>query len=252
MESDRNEASLEALVETGMLELDSLHPGGLETTRELVRACGIERGACVLDVASGTGETACLVADELGARVTGVDYSEEMVRRARAKADERGLDVRFERADAASLPIEDATFDAVICECTLCLLDKSRVLAEMARVVRPGGVVGMHDLCWKEGAPERLKRSLAEIESERPETLAGWRRLFEAAGLEDVRTVDKSDAKARWMRDSRHQIGIVGQVRLTWRILRRWGLRGALRVLRSESVFSSRHLGYAIVVGRKR
>jgi len=252
MPSDRNEASLETLVETGMLQLESLHPGGLDTTRELLNACHIVRGSRVLDVASGTGETACLLAEELDARVSAVDDSEEMVRRGRAKAAERGVDIVFERADAASLPFDDGTFDSAICECTLCLLDKPRVLAEMARVVRPGGTVGMHDLCWDEGAPDRLQRALRELEGEEPETLEGWRRLFEAAGLDQVTTVDKTDAKARWMRDSRRQIGFFGQIALTWRILRRWGLRGALRVLRSESVLSNRHLGYAIVVGTKR
>ncbi len=58
----------------------------------------------------------------------------------------------FKNADAADLPFNDAEFDAAICECTLCFLDKPRVLGEMARVVRPGGCVGMHDLYWKEGA----------------------------------------------------------------------------------------------------
>jgi len=244
-------ASLEALVEAGMLELQSLHPGGLDTTRGLAEACGIGPGTRVLDVASGTGETACFLATELGARVTGVDYSQEMVGRARAKADALDAEVAFERADAGELPFDDASFDAVICECTLCLLDKRRVLREMGRVVRPGGVVGMHDLCWHEGASPRSKRALAEIEGEEPETLEGWRELFESVGLHDVSTVDKSAAKARWMSDSRKQLGWAGQARLAWEVLRRWGLRGLWTVLRSEQVFSSKDLGYVMVWGTK-
>jgi SAM-dependent methyltransferase len=243
--------SLEGLVETGMLQLESLHPGGLTTTRELAAACAIGRGSAVLDVASGTGETACFLADVLGARVSGVDHSEDMVRRAEAKATERGLDIRFEQADAAALPFDDETFDAAICECTLCFLDKPRVLAEMARVVRSGGFVGMHDLCWEDGAPAELSAALADIEGEEPETLQGWRALFDDAGLQRIETVDKSDVKSRWMRDSRKQLGWWGQLALTARIVKRWGLRGAFRVLRSERVFSSTHLGYAIVVGTK-
>lgn len=60
-----------------------------------------------------------------------------------------------------------------ICECTLCFLDKRRVLDEMVRVVRSGGYVGMHDLYWKKGASEVSKRTLAEIEGENPVTLGG-------------------------------------------------------------------------------
>jgi len=203
--------SLEGMVETGMLMLDSLHPGSLETTRHLAKACNIRQGAAVLDVASGTGETACFLAETFGARVYGIDRSDEMIRRAEAKASARGLEVKFEKADAANLPFDDSQFDAAICECTLCFLDKPRVLGEMVRVVRPGGCIGMHDLCWQEGASEQLKHTLAEIEGEKPETLEGWRQLFEGAGLVQISAFDKSDVKMRWMQESRKQLGLTGQ-----------------------------------------
>ncbi len=247
----RDQASLEAIVETGLLTLDSLHPGGLQTTRHLATACHIQRGATVLDVASGTGETACFLAEALGARVHGVDRSDEMIRRAEAKARARGLEVMFRKADAADLPFDDSTFDAAICECTLCFLDKPRVLREMARVVRAGGYVGMHDLCWKEGASGQQKNTLAEIEGEIPETLDGWRRLFEGAGLVRVTAADLSDVKSVWMRESRTQLGLTGQLRMFLKIIRRWGVRGAWMVLRSQRVFSSDLLGYVLVVGTK-
>lgn len=243
--------SLEALVETGMLPLESLHPGGLETTRQLAELCGIRRDAAVLDVASGTGESACFLAETFGARVVGLDHSDEMIRRAGAKAAGRGLAVSFRNADVIHLPFDDAEFDATICECTLCLLDKPRVLGEMARVTRPGGCVGMHDLYWKEGAADHLKRTLETIEGEKPETVEGWQRLFENAGLVQVTTVDKSGAMSRWMQQSRTQLGWAGQLRLVLQIIRRWGVGGAWRVLRSERVFSSSALGYALVVGTR-
>lgn len=244
--------SLEGLVESGMLKLESLHPGGLELTRELAELCNIRQGSKVLDVASGTGETACFLAERFAAHVQGIDRSEQMIRRAEAKARAKGLKMAFIKADAADLPFGDAEFDAAICECTLCLLDKERVIGEMARVVRPGGCVGMHDLCWKGKAPDGLKRTLAEIEGERPETLGAWRRLFDRAGLAPVSTVDKSDLMSRWIRESRKQLGLTGQLMLALEIVRRWGIGGAWRVFRSERVFSSEFLGYGIVVGTKR
>jgi arsenite methyltransferase len=249
--TDVDVPSLEGLVETGMLPLESLHPGGLETTEQLAKLCGIRRGAAVLDVACGPGETGCFLAETFGARVVGVDRSDEMIRRAVAKASARGLDVRFENANAASLPFADAEFDAAICECTLCFLAKPRVLEEMARVVRPGGCVGMHDLCWTDAAPGALKRKLAELEGEEPETSEGWRRLFESAGLVQITVIDKSEVMSRWMKESKGKLGLTGQLRLVQKIIRRWGLRGAWRVFRSERVFSSACLGYAIVVGTK-
>jgi len=244
-------ASLEGLVETGMLALDSLHPGGLEITRELAALCNIERGDAVLDVACGTGETACFLAGDFGARAYGVDRADEMIRRAEAKANESGLEAKFIKADAARLPFGASRFDAAICESTLSFLDKPQVLREMARVVRPGGCIGMHDLCWKKGAPDKLKHALARIESEQPETLMGWRGLFERAGLGQITAIDKSEAKSRWMQESRKQLGWTGELLLAVKIIRRWGIRGGLRFLRSERVFSDDHLGYVLVVGRK-
>lgn len=243
--------SLEALVETGMVKVESLHPGGLATTAELAELCGVGRGAAVLDVASGTGETACFLAESLGARVVGVDRASEMLRRAKEKRNARELPVTFSNADAANLPFPDAGFDAAICECTLCLLHKERVLSEMVRVVRSGGRVGMHDLYWKGTATDDQKRTLEDIEGETPETLDGWCRLFERAGLVRIMTVDKSEAMSRWMRESRKQLGLTGQVVLALKIIGRWGWRGAATVLRSERVFSSDDLGYTLVVGTK-
>lgn len=244
--------SLEGLVETGMLTLESLHPGGLELTRELAELCHVQKGAKVLDVASGTGETACFLAERFGARVSGVDRSGQMIRRGEAKARARDLTVEFRTAEAARLPFGDAEFDAAICECTLCFLDKERVLREMVRVVRRGGCVGVHDLCWKEDAPDGLKRTLAEIEGERAETLEGWRQLFSRAGLVQINAVDESKAILHWMQQSRAQLGVSGQFTLALKIIRRWGIRGLWRILQSKRVFSSGLLGYGIVVGMKR
>jgi ubiquinone/menaquinone biosynthesis C-methylase UbiE len=88
-----------------------------------------------LDLGTGTGASALLIAREFPrARVRGVDLSEEMIRRARARV---GLDpegrVAFRVADAAALPFEDDSFDLVA------QLNLPPFYAETARVLRPGG-----------------------------------------------------------------------------------------------------------------
>jgi SAM-dependent methyltransferase len=251
-QSPARKASLESLIETELLKVESLHPGGLELTWELAELCEVHRGSDVLELACGTGESACFLAERRGARVVGLDRLPQMIRRAEQKARAGGLEVEFRQADAHHLPFPDAAFDVAICECTLCLLDKEQVLREMVRVVRPGGRVGMHDLWWREDTPADLKMTLAEIEGERPETLEGWRRLFDRAGLAEIRSVDKSSLIPRWMKESRKQLGPIGQLVLAWKIIRRWGFRGLRRILRSERVFSSKQLGYGIVVGTRR
>lgn len=91
----------------------------------------------ILDIGTGTGEAALLAAREFpAASVRGVDVSEEMIARAKAKV---GLDpdgrVAFRVGDAAKLPWADASFDLVI------QLNMPPFFAEVARVLRPGGCV---------------------------------------------------------------------------------------------------------------
>jgi SAM-dependent methyltransferase len=243
--------SLENLVETQDLGLEFLHPGGLEITLELARLCRIGRDTSVLDVASGTGESACYLAERLGACVIGIDISDHMLERARKKGKQKNLEIEFKKGDAHQLPFADNVFDAVISECTTCILDKGRAIHEMARVVKPDGFVGIHDICWQADVPEGMRKRLAEIEGESPETLEGWKGLFERTGLIDVRTSDRSSLIPVWMNEIRKKLGFMGQLRIFLRVLRVWGIRGLRDVRDSERIFRSKHTGYGIVVGRK-
>lgn len=243
--------SLERLVESGGIPLETLHPGGREITGELARLCRIGEGSSVLDVAAGTGESACFLAESFGCRVTGIDAAPAMVAKARAKGEARHLPVRFLRGDAHRLPFAADSFDAVVSECTLCLLEKETAVREMVRVARPGGYVGMHDLFWQEGTPDGVKTRLAEVEGESPETLAGWRRLFESAGLAEVAVFDRSALLAGWEKDIRKRLGLAGAARLLFRALREWGVAGLPKLWSSARIFQGPHTGYGIVVGRK-
>jgi len=88
----------------------------------------------VLEVGPGRGETAEWIAHETGAEVVAVDQSERMVELTRA----RGIDARL--GDVQALPFEDASFDCVVAAWMLYHVpDVERALAEIARVLRPGG-----------------------------------------------------------------------------------------------------------------
>lgn len=90
----------------------------------------------LLEVGGGQGELAERIRNELGAEVTFVDLSERMVELARA----RGVDAR--QGDAQDLPFDDDTFDTVVAAWMLYHVpDVDRALAELARVLRPGGAL---------------------------------------------------------------------------------------------------------------
>ena len=243
--------SIERLIENEDLGIEILHPGGLALSTEFARLCQIRNGTRVLEVASGAGETACLLAADFGARVTCLDVSQHLLLRARRKAGQQSLRVGWIQGDAQALPFCDAHFDAVISECAVCNLDKLRALREMQRVARPGAIVGMHDLCWKVGTSERLKQRLKELEGEEPERGEGWKALLEEAGLAAIEVHDHSDVIPMWIREVRAKMGFLGYIRIVAIVWRKWGFGGLLRLLASERIFSSPQLGYAVVIGRK-
>ncbi len=243
--------SLENLIESEDLGLETFHPGGLQLTEELAELCDIRRGAKVLDVASGTGHSARYLTQRFDCQVVGLDSSNQMVTRAKQKALGSGEDLHFLRGDAHHLPFNSNVFDIVLSECAVCLLNTEMALAEMARVTKPGGRVGIHEVCWKPGAPKDLREELAHIEGERPETLEGWKGLFEKAGLVDLTGIDKSYLLKAWTKQIKTELGISGQLRTSLKVIRIWGIRALGTIWRSERIFRSEHIGYGIVVGRK-
>jgi len=115
--------------------------------RALVAAIDARPGQTVLDVATGTGLVSFELARRGGCRVVGLDQSEQMLTRARARlAAEPSLAgrVRFVHGEAERLPFADASFDALTFTYLLRYVDDPEgTLRELARVVRPGGRIGM-------------------------------------------------------------------------------------------------------------
>jgi arsenite methyltransferase len=181
---------------------ESYHPGGLALTRRLAQALGLRPGRHVIDVASGPGTTARLLAAEFGATVDGVDLGQPAVERARSAAEAAGLTaaVRFRVGDAERLPLPGGLADAVVCECAFCTFsDKAAAAAEFARVLRPGGRVGITDVTAADGGlPGELTTLtawVACIADARP--VSQYTDILAAAGLRTVRVERYDDALPR-------------------------------------------------------
>jgi ubiquinone/menaquinone biosynthesis C-methylase UbiE len=133
---------------------EQLRPAAIEL-REL---CAVSAGQEVLDVAAGDGNFALACAQE-GASVVASDISPGMVERGRARARAEGYDVEWVEADAEELPFEDERFDCVGSVFGAMIAPRpERVAAELFRVVRPGGTVGM--TAWR---PDALVPKLGEL-----------------------------------------------------------------------------------------
>lgn len=144
---------------------------------------GAQPGRAILDVACGTGIATALFA-ERRCMMTGVDPSEEMLMRAR----ERLPNATFVAGRAEALPFESNAFDGAICAQAFHWFDQPKALAELIRVVKPGGPVA---IWWKQLAADIAMRDI-RAEAERtsgveplPDLMAGGFQAFYAAPFAD-------------------------------------------------------------------
>lgn len=233
---------------------ESYHPGGVALTRRLAQAMGLRAGERVLDVASGIGTTALLLAEECEVEVVGVDLGSSQVAKAQARAGEQGFDgqVRFEVGDAERLPLGDGTVDAVVSECAFCTFPgKDAAAAELARVLRPGGRLGLTDV-WLE--PDHLDPELrglagrvACLADARP--VAETTATLERAGLTVTRVEGHDDALLTTIEQVEVRLRALRLADLP--LLRGLDLRRAIDLARrAADTVRQGHAGYVLLVAR--
>ncbi len=158
----------EALYDAG--ELARLPRGAVDLALGVghpVRHAGLRPGEVVLDLGCGAGIDTLLAALAVGptGRALGLDMTPEMIGRARAHAAELGLaNVEILEGLIEAIPLPDDSVDVVLSNGVLNLSNrKSRVIAEIARVLRPGGRLAIADLVLTDRLPEDVLKSPAAV-----------------------------------------------------------------------------------------
>ena len=183
---------------------------------ESVVLLGLGPGRAALDVGCGTGAVVVDIADVVGSdgRAVGVDVSETMIATARARAEAQGAAVELVVGDTHALDFPDGTFDAVHCDRVLQHLDDpERAIAEMARVLVPGGRLVINEPDWDglfvDGDDVAVTHAVRDALVEhirQPHVGRRLRRLALAAGLDvvdfhgalGVYAVTRAAADAMW------------------------------------------------------
>ena len=126
---------------------DIFHPGGEDLTRRTIAAMDLPVHATLADLGCGTGTSALMLARDFDLQVSAVDFSAANIERAIEKTDSDSAVVRFIQADAQKLPFEDDEFDGILAECSFSLFaEQVAVLAEIKRVLKPGGRLAITDM----------------------------------------------------------------------------------------------------------
>lgn len=166
----------------------------------------ISEGAIVLDLGSGAGMDCLLAAEKVGqtGKVIGLDMTPAMVERARENARAAGVtNVEFRLGDAEQMPVESESVDWVISNCVINLTpNKSKVFAEIYRVLKPGGRVSISDIVLGKPLPEPVAGHVAAWIGcvAGAITEAEYLRAMRETGLTGVRVV------SRWIL-SRDELG---------------------------------------------
>ncbi len=212
----RDGIALDGLTEAVLQNYDQDHFGGLEAVDILAGKAGIGPDTHVLDVCSGMGGPARYLAHHRGCRVTGLDITLSRYQGAVRLTRMVGLDdrVEFRLGNALEMPFADASFDVVLGqEAFAHVPDKPRLIAECARVARPGGVVAFTDILRRPAltpdAEARLEREMTFLALA---SLDGYAQLLTDHGCT---VVQRDDLSAWWTEILRQRLEMYRSLKAT-------------------------------------
>ena len=170
-----------------------LRPGGVAATNWLVQQAQLNKDSRVLEVACNMCTTSIQLARQYQCRITGIDMDSRALEKARRNIREANLEayIQVQQGNAMNLPFEDESFDVIINEAMLTMLNgaaKQKAVAEYFRVLKPGGLLLTHDITLtKEAAAESLSELHHTIHVRvEPLPLMQWEQLFYGAGFHKV------------------------------------------------------------------
>lgn len=184
--------------------VDQFHLRGVEATLDLANLAGLRSGQQILDVGGGLGGPARTIASMFDCRVLVLDLTEEFCRAGEMLTERTGLQdrVTFRHGNALQMPIEDSSFDVVWTQhCTMNIPDKPRLYSEVARVLRSGGRLAMHEVVAGPVQPLTFPLPWAPDPSISFVLPADeMRRTIEGAGLREVTWIDVTAPTLDWLR----------------------------------------------------
>jgi SAM-dependent methyltransferase len=196
----------QAILPRDLAAVDQLHTGGALSTISLIKTwqekTAPPKVPAILDAGCGNGGSSRLLADQFNCRVTGIDLSWDFIQTARTLTRWCRLDpkVSFEQGSILDLPFEEGGFDAALCQHILLNIpDKASALAQLYRVIKPGGSLILHEITRGKGPDPLMPVPWASDDT--TSFLVPWQvleKMIICAGFTPVHVSDQTQAAADW------------------------------------------------------
>lgn len=235
-----------------------LRPGGLNLTRQMLESLAIQQSDAVVEFAPGLGVTARMTLSSQPASYTAVEDDEAAANRVRRLL--TGARQRCLAGNAANAPLPDRTATVVYGEAMLTMQgteQKHRIVREAARLLKPGGRYGIHELCLvPDSLDGQIKREIEQALSRtihvgaRPLTASEWRAVLEAEGFRvqaEVQRPMRLLEPDRLIQDE----GFWGALRFAKNLIRDGEARRRVLAMRRIFVKYRSHMAAIMLVGVK-
>lgn len=212
--------NLQSLRPADLAPVDEFHIRGRQATAEIVEALALPAAAQVVDLGSGLGGPARMLAEATGCSVTGIDLTPEFSELAAALSEWTGLAdrTRFFVGDATRTGLPDASADAVLTvHVAMNIPDKRALCAEAFRLLRPGGRFVVYDVLQGDGDDVRYPVPWASDPSTSfLATVEEMREHLGEAGFTILSESDSSEESLTWFREMRARIERDGPAPVTF------------------------------------
>ncbi len=183
---------------------EHIHVGGFKSSMELATRAGLQEGMHGIDLCSALGAGCRFLAKNFKVTMVGYDGTKTMITKAVERTKAEGLADKIENrlGDVTSISFGDSTFDFVWGEDAWCyVVDKDKLIAEAARVLKPGGTLAFTD--WIEGpggiSDEEAERICKFMKFPDMQNRKGYEELIRANGLTLVESTDLTEEFAGYV-----------------------------------------------------
>ncbi len=231
----------------------SLHPGGLDLTKQLAEKLEMSESDMVLDVACGVGSTVGFLESNYQCNTIGIDLSKRLAAKASTAIKTQGFG--FANADGENLPFKPESFNVVVSECSLCLMPESRQgMKEAFRVLKQSGRIGITDLAVGGSLPVELDNVLMSLLCvSRKMSWQNYSDFVEAEGFENIEVSDESASLVRMIEGIKRRLLLAELLAGTGKLSVRADqiAMGKRLVALARTAVNEHHLGYMMLTARK-